>query len=202
MSQVRKGQWSRAIPVSPYRTTLKVSNPFVNEKPFQPKYDADEVDMNKLMNSEYHRMWKQQHEDFMRKRRSTIKPVKKPLNAIALRKTGTWSRAIPVSPYKTTLKVSNPFVNQKPFQVNFDPDEVEMNKLMNFDYNRMYQQQKEEFMEKRQLEFKPIKKSFPIYRKAAPKPEPPKQNELPKKAKNKFAHVKPKVTTFRDDKKQ
>lgn len=111
-------------------------------------------------------------------------------------KKGIWSRAVPGQSHKGSLKLNNPFVNEKPFMPSYESDKcVDMNRLYHFDYHRIWTKEHDEYLMKRNLKFDTPKKQFPIYRKIV-KSQSEIKSDLSKKTNKKYAHVKPKVKTF------
>lgn len=119
------------------------------------------------------------------------------MNCQLVRK-GIWSRAVPAGNSHTSnaIKLSNPFVNEKPFRPSYERDNyVDINRLYHYDYHRVWTQERNEYIKKRNLKFELPKKQFPIYRKIIIAPSDTK-SDLTKTTNKKYAHVKPKVETF------
>lgn len=113
-------------------------------------------------------------------------------------KKGVWSRAMPNLKSRTgSLKLNNPFVNEKPFVPSYEKDKrVDIRHLYHCEYHRLWTKEHDEYLMKRKLKFeKATKKQFPIYRKAAKMPTEVKP-DLTKKTNKKYANVKAKVKTF------
>lgn len=75
---VKQGIWSRAIPIK-HPDSLKIPNPFENCKPFKPSYDKERlaVNINCLLNFDYYRMWKEEHDAYLTIRNSKVVPPKR-----------------------------------------------------------------------------------------------------------------------------
>lgn len=54
-----------------HQDNLKIPHPFPGEKPFKPEWDKKKqlVEMPQLMNNDYLRLWTEQHDEFMVKRK-------------------------------------------------------------------------------------------------------------------------------------
>ena len=74
----RQGIWSRAIPAKRPSDALKLPNHFPGEAPFKPSYDAQPTpDMTTLMNNGYYRLYQEEHDAFMMKRKARFNPPPK-----------------------------------------------------------------------------------------------------------------------------
>lgn len=77
---IKKGVWSRATPIVPKSRTgsIKLNNPFASEKPFTPSYEKERhVDMHRLYHFDYHRIWTQEHDEYVTKRKLKFDVPKK-----------------------------------------------------------------------------------------------------------------------------
>lgn len=66
------GEWSPAVSMKYRRDNLKLNNTFINERPFIPSYDIDrkeKININHLLSYEYSRIWKMEHDEFLKKRK-------------------------------------------------------------------------------------------------------------------------------------
>lgn len=74
---VREGRWSRAVPIK-HPDSIKLPNPFEKCKPFKPSYEKDvAVNINSLLNWDYYRIWKEEHDIYITDRNSKVTPPKK-----------------------------------------------------------------------------------------------------------------------------
>lgn len=64
---------------------IKLNNPFVGKEPFKVTYAAnDQPNMGSLMNGEYSRIWYEEHDQYLKKRKSkasTVNYIKPDVNA-------------------------------------------------------------------------------------------------------------------------
>lgn len=104
-------------------------------------------------------------------------------------KQGIWSRAMQIK-HPDSIKMPNPFEKCKPFKPSYDKDiAVNINRLLNGDYHRMWKEEHDAYLTNRNSKIKPPKRDFPIYRKPIQVPEEPKKASRSKK----YANVKSKV---------
>lgn len=76
---IRSGIWSRAMQAVKSRTSsIKLNNPFVNEKPFIPSYEKDPtIYMDRLYHFDYYQTWRQEHDEYLTKRKLKFEVPKK-----------------------------------------------------------------------------------------------------------------------------
>lgn len=92
-----------------------------------------------------------------------------------------------------SIKMPSPFENCKPFKPSYEKENtVNIDRLLNWDYYRMWKEEHDAYLSHRNSKIKPPKKDFPIYRKPAKVPEEPKKPSSNKK----YANVKSKVFNF------